>query len=353
MFYVRFGGALCKDARVSYLDDILSQPQALEQALDGGIGDEAASLLRNARQRFSRIVISGMGASAHAPYPAFLRLAAAGVPVHIIETAELLQQAPRLAAGPDTLLWLISQSGESAEITALLDDLPSKRPTVLGLVNEPASALAAHADLVVEMHAGPELAVGTRSFVNTLAMCALMADLVLGESSDGPLRAAVPALDAYLASWQERAEEVGAVFDGTSTRFLLGRGVSLAAARAGALVIKEAAKTPVEGMSSSEFRHGPLELVDVRFGAIVLAGADDTTALNARLASDVLRFGGRVGWLGHVPGPGVHLSLAGVEGAALPIAETVSLQLLSVSLAQRAGVEPGVFRYLQKVTRVL
>ena len=338
---------------MTYVDDIVSQPQSLERVLDARLGADAERLLDGGGARFDRIVISGMGASAHAAYPAFLRLADAGVPVVLLETAELLQQALGMIGGERTLLWLISQSGDSAEIAALLDQLPRGGPTVLGVVNDTDSALGRGADVIVEMHAGPELAVGTRSFVNTLAVCALVTDRLVGGSSEPELRAAVAPLDAYVGSWREHADAIGAAVGGAQSLFVLGRGSSLAAARTGALVIKEAAKAPAEAMSSSEFRHGPLELVDGGFAAVVLEGDPRTVELNARLAGDIAGHGGRVGWLGRSDGPGEKLALAPAEGAALAIAETVPLQLLSVVLAERAGIEPGVFRYLQKVTRTL
>jgi glucosamine--fructose-6-phosphate aminotransferase (isomerizing) len=256
---------------------------------------------------------------------------------------------------PGTLLIVISQSGASAEVEALLEQLPAPRPVVLGVVNELDSPLARGADVVIELHAGPELAVGTRSYVNTLAACALLASAAVGGDAAAELRTAVGALAHYLGRWRERVEEVTAALLPAPRLVVLGRGPSLAAARTGALIVKEAAKVHAEGLSSSEFRHGPLELVDEHLSAVMLPGPPATSTLNARLAADIAGYGGRVGWLGASGAPEGTSAVAAPNcgGAAAPVGEIVPLQLLCVALAEAAGIEPGVFRYLQKVTRVL
>ncbi len=92
--------------------------------------------------------------------------------------------------------------------------------------------------------------------------------------------------DAQLSAWDTAVTE--------NVLFAVGRGASLAAAQTGALIVKEAAKAPMEAMSAPQFRHGPLELADGRTCIIVLAGAAADAPANDRLVSDLLAVGASV-----------------------------------------------------------
>src|ERR1700680_5077125 len=102
-----------------FVADIRSQAEGLRRALGG---DTARSVAALAGARYDRIVLSGMGASLFALYPAWLACVQAGLPAWWIDTGELLHNAQGLLTG-NTLLFLTSQSGSSAEIVALLDAL--------------------------------------------------------------------------------------------------------------------------------------------------------------------------------------------------------------------------------------
>jgi glucosamine--fructose-6-phosphate aminotransferase (isomerizing) len=120
-----------------YVQDILSQPDSLRLALEKF---DAAPLapLRKAIQRggFERIVLTGMGASLYAAYPAWLTLAQAGLPALWVDTAELVHHAQGLLTSR-TLFWLFSQSGRSAEIVSALDFERIPRPgALLATVND-------------------------------------------------------------------------------------------------------------------------------------------------------------------------------------------------------------------------
>src|SRR5690606_1934070 len=121
----------------------------------------------------------------------------------------------------------------------------------------------------------------------------------------------------------------------------------------GALITKEAAKWPVEAMSAAQFRHGPLELADPRLLAIILGG-EETAAkeLNRRLYLDLEGYGARSYWLG-TSGDFGPLSLPATPPRTRPLAELGPLQVPGTAIAEASGVEPAVFRHLQKVTTVL
>lgn len=335
----------------AFLDDIRGQGDAL-RSLVGRAAELEAAVSGLDVESFERIVLSGMGGSHYAAYPAWLRLVDVGRPAWWLETSELLHHARRLL-DPQTLLWLTSQSGESIEIVELLRTLPTEaRPTVVGLTNTSSSTLADAADVVLELHAGQEHAVSTRTYVNTLAAFAVA---LAGPAHDAiveELEGAALLLDGWLDSLESSLAKTSELLAGTTSLVVVGRGASLAAARAGALTIKEAAKVHAEALSAGEFRHGPIELARAGVTIVILAGAERTRSLNERLAVDLLDHGARVLWLGDAaPARAPSLPFASLSGdTARSIAEIVSLQLCSVALARLRGIEPGVFEVASKVT---
>lgn len=337
-------------ATPAYLSDIREQPESLQQLLDSRFEPAALALLRRLAS-FDRVLLTGMGASLHALYPPFLVLASAGLPVWHVETSELLGEAGGLVSSR-TLLWITSQSGRSAEITALLERFSGQRPAVLGFTNDATSPLASSADAVIELHSGAEHAVGTRSYINSLAAHARATATVLGTDLAAELSEAPSLLARYLTEWDEQIAAWDAAVS-EQILFAVGRGASLAAARTGALIIKEAAKTPIEAMSAPQFRHGPLEMADKRTCVVVLPGGAGDVPLNERLAADLAAFGANaLSLLPSRDGSGPHMPELTTDDAR-PLGEILPFQLLSVVLAERLGCEPGAFRQIGKVTTTL
>lgn len=335
-----------------YVADIRAQPSALETLLRTGLPPDCQTLLRSIAS-FDRIVLTGMGSSLHGLYPTFLRLAAAGLPVWCEETAELLGFHHGLIAG-NTLLWIASQSGESAEVAELLSRLPrTGGPTVLAATNDLDSSLAAAAHAVIPLLSGPEHTVGTRSYVNTIALGALSTAAALGEEVEPELATAPDRIAQYLDDWDSQLESISAVIPGSPT-FVLGRGASLGSARAGALILKEASRCPAEGMSVPQFRHGPLEMADPTVTALIFAGSPTDQVLNEQMRVSLHSTGARCVWIDADPRVEPSITTPQLLGRdARPLAEILPVQLLTVVLAERAGEEPGRFRQIDKITSAL
>jgi glucosamine--fructose-6-phosphate aminotransferase (isomerizing) len=331
-----------------YIADIRSQPEALQRLLDQALPAEALALLRRL-PTFGRVIMTGMGASLHALYPGFLALAAAGIPVWCVEAAELLSDAGGLITA-DSLLWVTSQSGRSAEIAPLLARSPRPQ-AILGVTSDVTGPLAAAADAVIELCSGAEHTVGTRSYLNSLAAHLMATEAALGRPVPRDVYDMPGRLAGYLKQWDDHLSAWDAAVN-QEILFTVGRGASLAAARTGALIVKEAAKTPLEAMSAPQFRHGPLEMADGRICVIVLPGTAADAVRSDRLADDLSVVGANVVRLaaGHGPGPWMPEVLT---DETRPIAEIVPFQVLSVLLAQRHGLEPGAFRQIGKVTTTL
>lgn len=143
-----------------YLRDLLSQPAALRKALE----NYSASALEMIKlSSFDRIILSGMGSSLYAAYPACIELSKQSVPVHHVNAAELLHSLNGMI-GARSLLWLNSQSGRSAELVNLIKRLqPGTAGGLLAFVNDLSSPMALRADVCVPIHAGQEATVSTKT----------------------------------------------------------------------------------------------------------------------------------------------------------------------------------------------
>ena len=147
-----------------YIADILSQPSVLQRAL-ASLDLTTLQPLRAsiAQGQVERIVITGMGASLYGAYPAWLMLVQAGLPAYLVDAAELIYYARALIT-PKTLLWVVSQSGRSAELLHLLSPSALPQPKLLlALTNDLTSPLAHLADVALPIDAPGEQTVSTRT----------------------------------------------------------------------------------------------------------------------------------------------------------------------------------------------
>jgi glucosamine--fructose-6-phosphate aminotransferase (isomerizing) len=335
-----------------YLRDLLAQPQALADTIAGL--REAPSWEPRAAG-YARIVLTGMGSSLHALNPLQLRLLRAGHTALMVETGELLHsQAPLL--DERTLVVVVSQSGRSVETLHLLELLrqPGRRPFLIGVTNTPDSPLAARANAVVRMHAGPEASVSCKTYLATLVALEWLGGALCGDELPAIVReleSAAPAAESYLTDWRRHVQQLIGELKGVRHLFLTGRGGSLAAAGTGGLIVKESAHFHAEGMSSPAFRHGPFEMISDGVFAIVFAGDPDTAALNEALVRDVRAAGGRAVLVGEGAERGV-FRVPEVSRRLRPVVEILPVQMVSLALGALAGREPGRFERATKVTTV-
>lgn len=334
-----------------YILDILSQPAALRDALY----QYSTSVLEKIHLTdFDRVIISGMGSSHNAAYPALIELSKQSVPVQLVNAAELLHSLNGVI-GTRSLLWLNSQSGRSAELVHLLERIQSTPPAgLLTFVNDLSSPMAERADVCVPIHAGVEATVSTKTYINMLAVNLLAAIQLRGGDVDSAvveMRATADAMELYLADWEARVHELDSVLGEFEELFLIGRGSSMSAIWNGSLINKEAAKSAFEGMHAADFRHGPLELVAPGFAAVIFAGAGQTSALNRDLARDILSYGGKVIWLDSSTDVEFPTHLLPKTGELTrPLVEILPMQMLTLVMAKRKNLEPGVFRHVSKIT---
>ena len=338
-----------------YIEDILSQPRELENSLRTlDLSPLMQIKLLIDQGEIDRIVITGMGASLYGVYPAWMLLTQAGLPAFWIDAAELVHYLSKLITSK-TLLWMVSQSGRSAELMHFFGQSSLPKPKLIfAITNDLSSSLAKAAHITLSINTPAELTVSTRTYLNTLAISQVAALQLTGQNTQKgieELLIASDSLNAYLKNWQEHVENLKQWIGLPRNLVILGRGSSLAATHTGALIIGEAAKFPTIALNAAEFRHGPLELVKPDLSVMILSGASTTLPLNRHLAEDILRLGGSAFWVSprsvsKLP----HVEMPNGVGLGLPVAEIVPFQLLSVAIAQQSGIEAGKFLYSGKVT---
>ena len=344
-----------------FLAEIAGQPAALRRAA-AALEDQRSTLiaLAEAAADAHDAVLTGMGSSYDACYPAVNELAARGVLALHIDAAELLHFRTEVLT-PSTVLVVVSQSGESAEVVRLAGSLVERadRPTILSITNGLDNALAGRSDLRLDTRAGAERGPSTMTFAASMAQLAAVAGAIAG----GPI---VSEIERAQAASEEAATAIERVLDqaevtvdrftdavrGRDTIAVLGRGPARAAAEMGALTLKESGVL-AEAFSTAAFRHGPFELAGPSLAAIIVATEPETRSLDLRLAEDLLLTGTPVtviGPQGEAPEEALEIPIDATDRSLASAASLVPIQLLAWRLASERGRDPGVYLRATKVT---
>ena len=339
----------------AYLRDLLEQPEILNRVvrklstleLDSSIPDGLRS------SRFRRVVITGMGSSLHASYPLHRALLGTSTTSHWVESAELLLGFESLYQ-PDTLLIVVSQSGESAEVATL-----AKRAAEFGLLiavtNNPESQLGQAAGIVLNLEAGVESTVSCKTYLSTLAVLLWLRAQLTGGDVDkvlSDLAQAEQAVSSYMTGWREHVVELLPRLEGITNIFVTGRGNSLATAGTGGLILKESTRQHAEGMSAAAFRHGPLEMAGQHVLVLIFEGNESTSEMHRRLANDIIRGGGNALLIGPRTSELDLFKTPEVPESVQPLIEILPIQMVSLAIAARDGLEAGRFERATKVTNV-
>lgn len=239
---------------------------------------------------------------------------------------------------------VVSQSGKSPDLLLSAQAAKEAGALVIAFVNDEASPLAAMAEVVIPLRAGPEKSVAaTKSYIAALTA---FAHLASEWSVDTELQKAVVSLPETLASawsmdWSAGAESLMAA----SSMFVLGRGLTLGVAQEAALKFKETCGIHAEAFSIAEVAHGPMALIGQGFPILVFPPIDKAAAgLDAILAQFAAR--GAV-----IVTAGETLPLqSGLHDVTAPIAMVQSFYGMVNALSVQRGYDPDHPPMLNKVT---
>nr|WP_231621715.1 SIS domain-containing protein [Sphingomonas sp. 37zxx] len=312
--------------------------------------DSAAALGDRLRDVPPDVVVTcARGSSDHAAtYGKYLIETFVGVPV----SSAALSVASIFAAPVVTRRALaigISQSGRSPDLLASAAAQQAGGAHLVALVNDEESPLAAAADTLLALHAGPERSVAATK--SCIAAMAGLAQLVAHWSKDRALADAVEALPELLRravalDWGAAVAPLGSV----ERLFVIGRGYGFGIAGEAALKLKETCSIQAEPFSSAEVRHGPMAIVGPGFPVIGFANSDvagdDVRAVAALFAERGAT--ALVANAGDESGP---LPALAAHPAIEPILMLASFYGLAEQLARHRGLDPDSPPHLSKVTR--
>ncbi len=251
----------------------------------------------------------------------------------------------------------LSQSGRTPDVVTYVEQARARGAMTIAITNEPTSALAEAAELVIPLYAGAEQAVAaTKTYMNQLAALALLAAAVGGRESemvDGLRRAA----GSIASSVDELARTVAPVAVSSSfvgRMFVIGRGVEFATARETALKLTETCRVAAEPLTTTDLAHGPIAAVDGLFPVWAIASRDPTLETVIEASGRVREMGAMLIATGNaardldarttivVPEPPFPLLS--------PLLSVVPGQLFAAALARAKGLDPDRPVGLQKVT---
>lgn len=294
------------------------------------------------------------GSSDHAAtYAKFLFETLCDVPV-VSQSPSLVSIYDRpLIKARGALFLLISQSGRSPDLLLSAEAAKKAGALVIALVNDKGSPLAALADFVLPMRAGPEQSVAaTKTYLASLAAVARLAFSWAGNAAQQADLNRLP--EALAAAWAlDWSDAIGDVADAQSL-FVLGRGPTLGIAQEAALKFKETCEIHAEAFSIAEVAHGPMELVADRFPVLVLEPQDRASKGMTALLDRFVERGARIRVAGGICGADSHLPIVqGLHPTLAPIAMAQSFYRFVNAVAVSRGRNPDRPAMLSKVTRTL
>jgi glucosamine--fructose-6-phosphate aminotransferase (isomerizing) len=342
--------------RVSLSAEIHEQPATLTRLLE----QQAAPVRRLAASLRGRgiefVFVAARGTSDNAGlYAKYLWGACNGLPV-ALAAPSLFTSYRRPPALRHALVVAISQSGQSPDIVAVLDEARRQGAPSLAIVNDPASPLARAADSVVDICAGREEAVAaTKTYTAQLLAIAMLSAALDEDEGRWAELMRIPALVESVLAQDAAIGRSAERYRFMQHCVVLGRGYNYATAFEWALKLKELAYVIAEPYSSADFQHGPVALVDRGFPVLAVAPGGavfaDTQALLARLVGeeqvDLLVVSDRAEALSlaHTP-----LRLPPLPEWATPLVAIVAAQLFCYHVTRAKGFDTEAPRGLHKVT---
>jgi len=234
-------------------------------------------------QRLSKIVITGCGTAAHAGMVGKVLIERlAKLPVEVSIASEFRYSEPLV--DESTVVLAISQSGETADTLAAIEEAKRRGATVWSIVNVIGSQAMRVADGTISMQAGPEIGVASTKAYTAPLVDLYMLGVLLGElrgTLDESRRRElvrdlrlVPDLVGQCLDRVRQPEEIAWALQDVKHCLYLGRGINMPTAYEGALKLKEISYIHAEGYPAGEMKHGPIALIDADMPIVAIAPRD-------------------------------------------------------------------------------
>lgn len=355
------------------LKEIYEQPRSVRDAARGRLSiEEATSKLgglnmSNAELRaVERVVLTGCGTALHAAMVGeYLLETLALVPTECEFASELRYR--NLPMTRDTLVFALSQSGETADTLAALRECRRKGHRTLGICNNVASTIARESDGGIYMHAGPEIGVAaTKSFTSQVVVLTLFA-MLLGRirnlsSSDGiriirELEALPEKIEKTLLL-NDQIAGVARKYARSENFLFMGRQFQYPVALEGALKLKEISYIAASGHPSAELKHGVIALINEKTPSVFIAPEDEVFEKNLSNIEEVKARKGPVIAIGTEGNTSLEkvvddvILVPAAPDFLAPVLTVLPLQLLAYHIAVELGRDVDKPRNLAKSVTV-
>ncbi|HKO36106.1 MAG TPA: glutamine--fructose-6-phosphate transaminase (isomerizing) [Pyrinomonadaceae bacterium] len=364
------------------LKEIYEQPRAVRETVEGRIShatgrvflDEMRNISEDEFRNFNSIKIAACGTSLHAGLAGkYMIEQLARINVDVDYASEFRYRDPVL--DENTLLLVITQSGETADTIAALREVKECGVKVLSICNVQGSMITREADGTILTHAGPEIGVAsTKAFTSQMIALYLFA-LYLGQlrgtlSDEQSLEhvrqlAELPVKMEHLLNQSDAIDELSREFFRATDFLYLGRGINFPIALEGALKLKEISYIHAEGYPAGEMKHGPNALIDERLPVMFIntreTGNRSSELRYEKTHSNIVEVKAREGIVLSVLTEGDTMSsvvsdhvISVPESSDLlsPLLSIIPLQLLAYHIAVRRGCDVDQPRNLAKSVTV-
>lgn len=270
--------------------EIHEQVRSLTDTISGRVDFEEGSIrlpelnvTPEQARRIKKVFITACGTAAHAGMVGKVLIERiARIPVELEIASEFRYSDP--IVDENMVVLAISQSGETADTLAAMEEARNKGATLWSIVNAIGSQVMRIADGYISMQTGPEIGVAstkayTAPLVDLYMLAILLADL-RGTLQDGKrwqlvnnLRR-IPALAGRCLDREIEIEKIARDLVNTNHCIYLGRGINMPTAYEGALKLKEISYIHAEGYPAGEMKHGPIALIDEEMPVVVIAPRD-------------------------------------------------------------------------------
>ncbi len=356
------------------LKEIFEQPRALTDTLRSRVIEsrneivlDEISYSQEQIEQIQRVMIVACGTSYHAAlvgkhwFEDF-----SGLPVEVDLASEFRYRKP--IVNDHTLLITISQSGETADTLAALEEAKRLGAQDLSICNVIESSIARKSTNVLYTHAGPEIGVAsTKAFTTQLAALAMLAlyfakrrNFLNDESLQTQIHALIelPSSIERALDSNEEVEKLAQEFMNARDFLYLGRGPSFPVALEGALKLKEISYIHAEGYAGGEIKHGPIALIDEKMPVVALAtggvtyskmlsNIEEVSARGAKVIALVKEGDELLKNVAHRT-----IEMPEVPEIIRPIVETIPMQLLAYHVADKRGTDVDQPRNLAKSVTV-
>ena len=290
------------------LKEIHEQPKAVQDMIgayvkDGVIDFTEVGITEETFANLQRIYIVACGSAYHVGMAGkYVLEDLAGIPVEVDLASEFRYRNPIIA--PDSMVIVVSQSGETADSLAALRLMKERGVPVMGIVNVVGSSIAREGDYTLYTYAGPEISVATTKAYSTqliamylIAIEAAKAKGKIDEGRYGELLAEMETLPSKIQKTlddKERIQWFAAKYANAKDIFFIGRGLDYAISLEGSLKMKEISYIHSEAYAAGELKHGPISLVE---NGILVVGVCTQSGLFEKTLSNMLEVKSRGAYL--------------------------------------------------------